>query len=201
MRFGREGLRRIGGIAIACATAALTGVMQTGSSTAAARFLRSEARIGDKFTFDLANGSVRGYAVIGKTYPSVVKALGKPDHRSIRREYGTASYGELQKGAWPLTISFVRRDAALRAWSVAIASPLASEVRLGRILRASPKLIQSRIVDGYSAELRLAASYRCRTRPLRCRGEFESTTDELKVGFGLVVPRQGSARYIVTYQT
>jgi hypothetical protein len=195
-----ETLPRTRGIAAALVAMALIGVMQTGSSKAAPRSLPSEARIGSKFVFDLGTGSVRGYTVIGKTYPSVVRALGKPDHRSIRKDYGTASYGELQKGAWPLTISFVRRKGALRAWSIAIATPLASEVRLGRILRASPKLIQNKISHGYSEQFRLADFYRCRTRPLRCRGEFKSTTgDDLKVGFGLVIPRAGSARYIVLY--
>ncbi len=174
--------------------AALIGVMIPGSSTAA-------DRAGTTFSFDLSTGSVRGYAVMGKTYPSLVNALGKPDHHSIRRDYGTASYGSLRTGSWPLTISFARRRGALRAWSVAVATPLAAEVRLGRILRSSPKRIQRRISQGYSGQFRLAQPYRCRKKPLRCRGDFKSTTDELRVGFGLVFPRGGSARYIVIYES
>jgi hypothetical protein len=196
-----EAIPRKRRIALAFAALALAGVVQAGSSGAAAGSPPSNARIESRFVFDLATGSVRGYAILGKTLPSVVRALGKPDHRSIRKDYGTASYGELRKGAWPLTISFVRREGALRAWSVAIASPLASEVRLGRILRGSPRLIQSRISRGYSEELHLADKYRCRRKPLRCRGEFESTTDDVQVGFGLVIPRAGSARYIVIYES
>src|SRR5215204_4976052 len=142
----------------------LIGLIPVGSLTAAERG-------GAMFSFDLSTGSVRGYSVLGTTYASVVKALGKPDHRSIGKDYGTAGYGELQNGARPLTISFTRRRGALRAWSVAVATPRASEVRLGRILRSSPKRIQSRISRGYSGQLRLSNAYRCRTKPLRCRGD------------------------------
>jgi hypothetical protein len=178
--------------AAALVAVALSGFVQAGSSKAAARF-------GGTFAFDLATGSVRGYAVIGKTYPSVVRAFGKPNHRSIRREYGTASYGTLHHGSWPLMISFARRQGALRAWSVAITSRLASEARLGRILRSSPQVIQSKISRAYSDQLRLARPYRCSTRPRRCRGDFNSTTDDMKIGFGLILPRPPSARYIVVY--
>jgi hypothetical protein len=182
------------GITAVLAAAALIGVIPAGSSIAA-------DRTGAAFSFDLSTGSVRGYSVLGKTYPSVVKALGKPDHRSIRKDYGTASYGELQNGAWPLTLSFVRRQGALRAWSVAVATPRASEVRLGRILGSSPKHIQSKISQGYSGTFRLTKPYRCRTRPIRCRGDFKSTSSDLNVGFGLLFPRAESARYIVIYET
>ncbi len=189
---------RIRGIAAAAAVAvALTGVAEADSSKAAEH--PSKERLDSTFVFDLATGSVRGHTVIGKTYPSVVKALGKPDHRSIRKDYGVAGYGELHKGAWPLAISFKRRQGALRAWSVFVATPLASEVRLGKILRSSPRSIQRKMSRGYSGQFRLADPYRCRRKPLRCRGEFKSTTDDLKVGFGLVLPRAGSARYVVIY--
>jgi hypothetical protein len=178
--------------AAALVAVALSGFVQAGSSKAAARF-------GGTFAFDLATGSVRGYAVIGKTYPSVVRAFGKPDHRSIRKEYGTASYGTLRQGSWPLMISFARRHGALRAWSVAIASPLASEARLGRLLRSSPHAIQSKISNEYSGQFRLAHPYRCRTKPLRCRGDFKGITEDVKIGFGLILPRPESPRYIVIY--
>lgn len=174
--------------------AALIGIIPAGSVSAT-------ERTGATFSFDLSTGSVRGYPVLRKTYPSVVKALGKPDHRSIRKDYGTASYGELQNGAWPLTISFVRRRGALRAWSVAVATPRASEVRLGTILRSSPNRIQSKISQGYSGRFRLTKPYRCRTKPLRCRGDFKGTSTDLQVGFGLLLPRADSARYIVIYET
>ena len=187
------------GSAAAVVLLMLVGVVQTGSSSAAGPSLRTKTRIGKTFPFDLSTGSARGYAILGKTYPSVVGALGQPDHRSIQKDYGTASYGKLQQGSWPLTISFYRRHGALRAWSVTIASPLASEVRLGRILRSSPQSIQRRIAQGYSGEFRLVDPYQCRRKPLRCRGNFKSTTGDLKVGFGLVLPRKGSARYVVIY--
>jgi hypothetical protein len=197
--FERSPARR--GIAAAFVAAALIGVIQTGSTNAANRSVPSEARIGSNFVFDLATGSVNGYAIIGKTYSSVARALGKPSQRSIRKDYGTASYGAFRNGGWPLWISFARRQGALRAWSVAITTPLASEVRLGRILRAPPKVIQSKISSGYADEVQLAKPYRCRRKPLRCRGEFKSTTGDLNVGFGLVRPGAGSARYIVIYET
>jgi hypothetical protein len=180
------------GITAVLVAAALIGVIPAGSSIAA-------GRAGSGFSFDLSTASVRGYSILGKTYPSVVTALGKPDSHSIRKDYGTASYGELQKGAWPLTVSFVRRQGALRAWSVAVATPRASEVRLGRILGSSPKHIQSKISQEYSGTFRLTKPYRCRTKPVRCRGDFKSTSSDLKVGFGLVLPRADSARYVVIY--
>jgi hypothetical protein len=190
--FGHGSVGVAGVAAVALIASALSSLAHVDPSTAA-------ERAGATFGFNLATGSVRGYAVIGKTYPSVVRALGKPDHRSIRKGYGTASYGTLQQGSWPLMISFARRHGALRAWSVAITSPLASEARLGRILRSSPQVIQSKISRAYSDQLRLARPYRCSTRPRRCRGDFNSTTDEMKVGFGLILPRPPSARYIVIY--
>jgi hypothetical protein len=182
--------RRVAAVLVAASIA----IIPAGSVTAA-------DRTGATFSFDLTTGSVRGYSVLGKTYPSVAMALGKPDHRSIRKDYGTASYGEYQNGARPLTISFARRRGALRAWSVAVSTPRASEVRLCRNQRSSPKSIHRMNEQGYPGQFRLSKAYRCRTKPLRCRGDFESTNTDLWVGFGLLRPGKPSPRYIVIYET
>ena len=138
--------------------------------------------------------------MLGKPYSAVTKALGKPQHRALRKGYGSIRYGTLQDRAWPLSIYFRRRAGALRAWSIAIASPQAVESRLGKILRLKPKVIQSRIFETYRDDLRLTESYSCRRRPLRCRGEFERVGDEAEVAFGLLFPGASSQGYITIYR-
>jgi hypothetical protein len=168
---------------------------------ASARAESSPRSIGANFKFDLSDGSLQGRALLGATYATVTAALGRPTRKSLRKKYAQVGYGQMRHGAWPLSISFRRKNGALRAWSIAITSTNASEVRLGRILRLSPTQIERAIARRYAGTLRLTDSYRCRRKPLRCRGEFERTTGDLEIGFGLRIPRTTSARYIVIYET
>jgi hypothetical protein len=185
--------RRLLATSCACVLALAIG----GTAT---RAESSASSIGGYFKFDLSIGSLQGRPLLGMAYADVTAALGRPTSRSLHKDYARVGYGALRRGAWPLAISFRRKNGALRVWSVAITSKNASEVRLGRILRLPPAQIERAIAREYAGTLRLTDSYRCRRKPLRCRGEFKSTTRDLEIGFGLLTPRAASARYVVIYE-
>jgi hypothetical protein len=182
-------------LAVLAAVVVAPTVARSGTSHGAARL------VGDTFRFDMTQGSVKGHSMLGETYSAVTNVLGRPQHRSLERRYGVIRYGTLKRGAWPLSIYFKRRAGRLRAWSVAIASTRASEVRLGRILRLQPRVIQAKIADTYAGKLRLTEPYRCRRKPLRCHGEFRQEGGDVEVAFGLLRPGASSGRYINIYET
>jgi hypothetical protein len=152
------------------------------------------------FRFSLAKATVRGQPILGRTTAAVVSALGRPDQRALGKRYGSLRYGRLSSAGWAVTVTFRGRSGVLRAVSLAIASPVAEETRLGPILRLSPKQIQSKISRGYADTFRLTEAYRCRRRPIRCAGGFASVAGQTKLSFGLLFPRSNAQRYVVIYE-
>jgi hypothetical protein len=149
--------------------------------------------------FDLGTAAVQGQSILGRTIPTVVQMLGRPDDKTIRRRHATLRYGTPSKGVWPLTISFLRNGGVLRASGAFIASAGAREARLGPILHLKPRAIQRLVRTHYGGKLRLTKPYDCRKRPLSCRGEFAYTGSSMKVAFGLLYPRAAAPRYILFY--
>jgi hypothetical protein len=159
------------------------------------------ARAGaESVRFDLATGSVYGRLILGRTLPTVTSALGRPDDRSVHPRQASLRYGRLGRdGPWAVTIFFRPRAGALRAVSVAIASPSAKERRLGSLLRLTPRRMQQTIARGYGGTVELTQAYRCRRRPLRCQGTFTHVGTDMHISFGLLFPGISSKRYISMY--
>ncbi len=171
------------------------------SAPGAAKGLRTQSStLGSKFRFDLGAASIQGKPILARTLPTVTAALGRPDHRSIHKKHASIQYDKIEgHRSWSVRISFLRSAGRLRATSVAIASRRATEVLLGKILRLPPEQLQRKIAQGYAGTLRLDEPYRCRRAPVRCRGEFKSTSGNVKVAFGLLFPGVSSERYILLY--
>jgi hypothetical protein len=148
------------------------------------------SKIAPNFQFDLAAQSIEGHALLGKRLQTVVAALGIPRNRSLRHpRYGSVRYA---KGS--LSVMLRRRGDALRVTSIAITSRVATEVRLGRILRLPPSDLQRKITTGYPDTFRLVSPYSCSGRLPACGGLFKTTDGRVNLAFG---PSPAGGSYLV----
>jgi hypothetical protein len=180
--------------------AALFAMLSAASAPAGESDLRNELQrpLGD---LDLVTGTLGGRDLLSKRVAEVTASLGRPKQRTGTKKFHRLSYGALpsETGRWSLTIIFRPRAGALRVQTLGFAGRALTERRLGRVLRLTPREFERRLLQAYGDHYQVIEPYRCRTRPLRCRGEVVGQENGLTVGYGLLFPRRPESRYITVY--
>ena len=67
-------------------------------------------------------------------------------------------------------------------------------------LRRRPREFEKRLLQAYGDQYQLPEPFRCREKPLRCRGEVVGNENGLAVGYGLLFPKRPESRYITVYR-
>jgi hypothetical protein len=150
---------------------------------------------------DLLLGRLDGRELLSKRVAEVTASLGRPQHRIATKKLYVLRYGSLplRTGRWSLTITFRPQGGVLRSTLLAFAGRSLAERRLGTVLRLTPREFERRLLREYGDHYQVIEPYRCRTRPLRCRGEVVGQENGLTVGYGLLFPRRPESRYITVY--
>jgi hypothetical protein len=143
-------------------------------------------------TFDLATARVDGHRLLGRSVPGVTAALGRPGERVRGDRRYVLRYDSLGSGRWGVTILFRRDRDRLSAWSIALADPRLTEVKLGYLLRRRPAAALRAVTATYSGLYSVARPYRCRTKPRICSGELAARGPSgIHLAFGALPPAAG----------
>jgi hypothetical protein len=151
---------------------------------------------------DLVAGTLGGRELLSKRVAEVTASLGRPQRRTATKKLHVLNYGALplERGRWSMTILFRRRAGVLRATTLAFAGRALTERRLGRVLRLTPGQFERRLLQEYGDHYRVIRPYRCRTRPLTCRGEVAGHENGLGMVYGLLFHGRPESRFITLYR-
>jgi hypothetical protein len=185
----------------AAVVAATLMIVTTAQAIASASGVQSASRrpFGE---LDLVSGTLGGRELFSKRVAKVTASLGPPEHRIARKRLHVLHYGPVPRnlGGWSLIVHFRPKGDVLRANLLAFAGRALAERRLGRVLRLPPREFERRLLQAYGDHYDVLEPYRCRTKPLRCRGELVGRENGLAVGYGLLFPNRPQSRYITVYR-
>jgi hypothetical protein len=125
---------------------------------------------------DLRAGTVSGQPILGRTVAEVRAALGPPDYVEHYPRRIDLGYGKNSAPKVEVVLNGT-------AWSLEFAAPDDTETRLGRLLSATPRVLQQRIAKLYAQAFHLTRTYHC--DPKGCFGLFESRDGQRRIIFGI----------------
>jgi hypothetical protein len=126
--------------------------------------------------FDLAQATVDGHPIFGRSVAAIRSSLGPPDYVERYAHRVDLGYGARSRPRLEVIFNGT-------AWAIELEDPGAVEAQLGRPLALAPQALQTLIARRYAGLLRLVRAYRC--DPKGCFGLFFNTDGSRRVIFGV----------------